>query len=107
MNRMLTIGGISIVCALCLALVVGSSAQAQGQRPDEAARALHAAAAVNVAKTAYSKLKAANEVKPDAVSSEELSRASLEWFKFEVAAARTKPKAIKAATEYLEREGAQ
>ena len=105
MSRMLTIGGISMVCGLCLALVVGSSAQAQGQRPDEA-RALLAARAVDVAKTAYSKLKAANVGKPDTVSAEELSRASLQWFKSEVSAAKSKPEAVKAATEYLERESA-
>ena len=53
----------------------------------------------------YMKLKVMRERNPDSIWAEELSRYSLEWFKTQVAAAATRPDAMKVASEYWEREG--
>ena len=85
---------ISSACGLCLALEVGRAAPA-----DTAPQARCA-----IARKAYDKLRMAYENAPDRISADEVSRASLEWFKA-AALVKSKPEAIKAATEYLEREG--
>ncbi len=62
-------------------------------------------ALLGVAKTAYQKLKNANDQKPGAISAENLQGASLEWFKAQLGVAKSRSEYIQAATEYLEREG--
>jgi hypothetical protein len=56
-------------------------------------------------KMVYEARKQIREQDPDKVSAQNLSRLSLAWFKAEVDAATSGPEAMKAASEYLEREG--
>jgi hypothetical protein len=56
-------------------------------------------------KMVYEARKGIRERDPAKVSADNLSRLSLTWFKAEVDAAVSGPQAIKAASEYLEREG--
>jgi len=58
----------------------------------------------DAAKVAYGKLNWARKISPQGISEEALRRASLEWFKAEVHAAKFSADAIKAASEYLDRE---
>lgn len=120
-RRNLVIAGVRPFFGVCLVLLLASSTVAQ--RPPSgrdrtdlindvqqstvgtALRTRHAAATVDVARRSYMKLRTARDGNPNSVSAEELSRASLEWFKSQVAAAASKPDAMKAASEYLQREG--
>ena len=61
--------------------------------------------AVAAARLVYMNLKTAREANPNSGSTEELSQASLNWFKAQVAVAPSRKVAMKAASAYLEREG--
>lgn len=103
-RRSFWIGGMSALLGLCvfLAGVPSTSAQRPETKRTVERRGVERSL---VAKTAYVKLKQLQDEHPGVVEDEHLSGASLEWFKAEVSRAKSKAEAVKAASEYLEREG--
>jgi hypothetical protein len=61
--------------------------------------------AAEVAGLTYQKFKLALERNPDGISKEELSWYSLEWLRASLTASKSPEQAVKAAQEYLVREG--
>jgi len=123
-RRTLLIASVSTLFGVCLALSLVRSTSAQvfriqrngraesqllGNRTDliddvaevRAARA----AAVDVARIAYEKLRAAAESSKGAISDEVLHGASREWLLAKLRVSKSRPECIEAVSEYLEREG--
>jgi len=107
----------SLGTAMALTVVIGAIALAEQEvAPNAAAnkdvQARNAAEKlrqrqmqVEVAKRSYLKLKYAVAERPGAVSDEALSKVSLQVLQLETGVARTREEGIKAASEYLGREG--
>src|SRR4051812_35331922 len=100
---------------VCSAAMFLGSTAAQGQ-PSElindaqknasaaALRARHGAATLGAARNFYKRLRIAQERDPDSISAKDVSRASLEWFKAEIALVQSKSEATEIVSAYLERE---
>lgn len=107
----------NVLTAIALIVVIGAIALAEQEGAPKAAANKDAQARNNtevfrqrqkqldVAKLSYLKLKFAVEGNPGSISDEVLSKTSLQVLQLESLVARTREEGIKAASEYLEREG--
>jgi hypothetical protein len=115
--RIFAAAAVLVTLTACLGLTTG----AHGQRPEPQVlkdfkqnphspevRTRYLQTVSDVAKSSYDKLKKARDGMPDSLRTArfdyEIRRASLEWFKSQIAATTTPEEGVRIAAEYLDRD---